>query len=83
MLSTNDSDTWVTGIFSYLFLGGFNNHTPHHFFPTADLSVQPKIMKIIDRICKEKGIKHFQTNRISCFISISKGIINRIPFVRK
>ena len=83
ILSTNDTDTWVTGFIAYVFLAGFNNHTSHHFFPTADQSSHPKILKVIKKVCKEKGIKHFTTNRIQCFISLSKGILHRIPFIRK
>lgn len=83
ILSTNDTDTWMTGFFSYLLLAGFNIHTPHHFFPTADHAALPRIMAIIDRACKKMGIKHFETTRAKCFVSLSKGIINRIPFIRK
>ena len=79
ILSTNDTDTWITGFFSYLFTAGFNVHTPHHFFPTADLAIHSKILVIIKRVCQRKGIKHFETSRGKCFVSF----INRIPFVRK
>jgi len=81
--ATNDTDTWVTGFFAYLFLAGFNIHTPHHFFPTADLSAHPKILKILERVCKRKGIKHFETSRGKCLLNLSKGIVKRAPFVRK
>jgi fatty acid desaturase len=83
MLATNDTDTGVTGFWAYLFLAGFNIHTPHHFFPTADLMAHPRILEIIERVCARKGIKHFQTSRANCFLSLSKGIVNRIPFQRK
>jgi fatty acid desaturase len=68
---------------AYLFLGGLNIHTAHHFFPTADQAVHPKILKIIDRVCQQKGVKRFKTNRINCFASLSKGILYRIPFAQK
>jgi fatty acid desaturase len=80
---TNDTDTWITGFYSYLFLAGFNIHTPHHFFPTADHAALPKIMTIINRVCKKMGVKHYETSRGKCFVSLSKGIVSRIPFVRK
>lgn len=80
---TNDTDTWLTGFFSYLLLAGFNIHTPHHMFPTADHAALPKIMTIIDRVCKKQGVKHFETSRAKCFVSLTKGIIYRVPFVRK
>ena len=83
ILSTNDTDTWIHGIFSYILLAGFNVHTPHHFFPTADLAALPKIFDIIKETCKKMGIKRFETNRVSCFASLSKGIIKRLPFIRK
>lgn len=83
ILSTNDTDTGITGFWSFLLLAGFNIHTPHHFFPTADHSALPKILTILDRECSKKGITRFQTNRVKCLISLSKGIINRVPFVRK
>ena len=83
MATTSDTDKWLTGFFSYLFLAGFNNHTPHHFFPTADETIHPKIMVIIDRVCKRMGVKHFESSRFQCFMSISKGIRKRVPFVRK
>ena len=83
VLATNDTDTWMSGFMSYLFLAGFNIHTPHHFFPTADLMAHPRIIKIIERECQKKGIKHFETSRAKCFVSLTKGILHRIPFVRK
>jgi fatty acid desaturase len=48
MYSTADTDTWITGIWSYFIYAGFNMHTPHHLFPTADLVILPKILKIVD-----------------------------------
>ena len=83
MAATNDTDTWITGFFSYLLLAGFNVHTPHHFFPTADLAIHSKILVILERVCKRMGIKHFETSRAKCFVSLSKGIVSRIPFVKK
>lgn len=82
VLSTSDTDTGLEGFWSYLLLGGFNIHTPHHFFPTADHAALPKILKIIDETCKEMNIKHTTNTRIACFKSISKGIVSRIPFER-
>ena len=52
MLATNDTDTWIRGFFSYLLLGGLNIHTPHHFFPTADLNCHGRILDIMERVCK-------------------------------
>lgn len=83
VLSTSDTDTWLSGFWAYLIAGGFNLHTAHHFFPTADQRVHHKITKIIDKVCQKKGIKRFTANRIQCFIAISKGILHRVPFVRK
>jgi fatty acid desaturase len=68
---------------SYLLLAGLNIHTPHHFFPTADHAVLPKILIIVDEVCKERGIKHSVQNRMSCFKSLSRGITHRIPFTAK
>jgi fatty acid desaturase len=73
----------LTGFFSYLLVGGFNIHTPHHLFPTADLSALPKILAIIDEVCKEKGIRQTKNNRLSCFVSLSKNIVKRSPFSKK
>ena len=39
--ATSDTDAWIHGIFSYMLLAGFNNHVPHHFFPTADHHILP------------------------------------------
>ena len=81
--STSDTDVWITGFLSYFLVGGFNIHVPHHLFPTADLAVLPKILKIVDETCKERGIRQIRNSRLSCFISLSKGIIWRQPFSTK
>ena len=52
MASTSDVDSSITGILSFVFLAGFNLHTIHHFFPTADHSILPKINKILIEVCK-------------------------------
>ena len=43
VLATSDTDTWIRGLFSYVFLAGFNIHVVHHLFPTADHHFLPKI----------------------------------------
>ena len=48
MYSTADTDTRITGFWSYFLLAGLNIHTPHHLFPTADLAVLPQILQIVD-----------------------------------
>lgn len=45
--STSDVNPSVTGIASFVLLAGFNLHTIHHFFPTADHSILPKLNKIL------------------------------------
>jgi fatty acid desaturase len=52
MASSSDTDIGLEGFFSLLLLGGFNIHTPHHFFPTADHAILPQIFEIIDETCK-------------------------------
>lgn len=47
MMATSDTDTWIRGILSYMLLAGFNVHLAHHFFPTADHHILPKIREII------------------------------------
>lgn len=47
MASTSDVNPKVTGIPSFVFLAGFNLHTIHHFFPTADHSILPKMNEIL------------------------------------
>jgi hypothetical protein len=42
-----------------------------------------KILKIVDEVCKEKGVKQVRNTRLSCFASISKGLVKRIPFSKK
>lgn len=81
--STADTDVGIKGFLSYLLVGGFNIHTPHHFFPTADLAILPKILDIIDEVCQEKGIKPIRNNRLTCFMSLSKAIVKRKPFSKK
>lgn len=39
--ATSDTDVWITGIWSYLLLAGFNVHMAHHLFPTADHHILP------------------------------------------
>jgi fatty acid desaturase len=50
--STSDVNPSVTGIFSYMFLAGFNLHAIHHFFPTADHSILPRLNEILIQVCK-------------------------------
>lgn len=45
--STSDVNPTVRGIASFLFLAGFNLHTIHHFFPTADHNILPKLNEIL------------------------------------
>ena len=83
MASTSDTDIWITGFWSLVLTGGFNQHTPHHLFPTADIAIFPKLMPIIDEVCKEHGVHHSVQSRLSCQMSISKGIVNRVPYASK
>jgi fatty acid desaturase len=47
MATTCDTTTDLTGIFSFMFFAGFNIHSVHHMFPTADHSQFPKILPYI------------------------------------
>jgi fatty acid desaturase len=80
--SSNDTDTWLRGFWSYAFTAGLNIHNAHHFFPTADHAILPAIMDIIDETCKEMKIQYHRTSRLQCFKSLSKGFIHRIPWER-
>ena len=82
-MATSDTDAWIHGIFSYLLLAGFNNHVPHHFFPTADHYIHPQIKIIIEEVCKEKGVKYNERTRWYCLKSVAKGFTHRIPFANK
>jgi fatty acid desaturase len=57
LCATSDTDVWVKGIWSYLFLAGFNLHISHHMFPTADHEIIPKIDGILTQLCRERGFK--------------------------
>ena len=41
--ATSDTDAWIHGLASYILLAGFNVHVAHHFFPTADHKILPKL----------------------------------------
>ena len=45
--STCDVNPGVTGVLSFVFMAGFNIHTIHHFFPTIDHSMLPKVNHIL------------------------------------
>ena len=83
MATTSDTDIWITGFWSLVLTAGFNQHTPHHLFPTADIAIFPKLLPIIDEVCKERGVRHNVHSRFSCQKSISKGIIKRMPYSAK
>lgn len=58
VLATADTDTWIHGIFSYMLLAGFNVHVVHHFFPSADHHILPKLREILLEVCQERGVKY-------------------------
>ena len=83
VLATSDTDPWIKGIFSYIFLAGFNIHVIHHLFPTADHHMLPKLKEILVEECRERGIKYTENTRWSCVKSINKGFMSRKLFTNK
>ena len=82
-MATSDTDAWIHGIFSYILMAGFNNHVPHHFFPTADHHMLPKIKKIMEEVCRERGLKYNDKTRWECAKSLTRGFTKRVAFANK
>lgn len=83
MASTNDTDVQVRGLWSYFLLGGFNLHTPHHMFPTADHHFLGELYGVVREVCAEEGVKNWVHNRLTCIQSLSKAIVQRIPYEKE
>ena len=80
MATTCDTTTELGGMLSYMFFAGFNIHSVHHLFPTADHSQFPKILPLVVETCKEFGIKYRCKTKWQCLVSISKNMVSRVPY---
>jgi hypothetical protein len=43
----------------------------------------PAIDEMLKKLALERGMKKNEKSRIECMVSLNKGFMNRIPYVRK
>ena len=82
-MSTAETDPNETGYGSFLKYTGFNIHTIHHLFPTIDHDHLQKADKVLREVCKEKGIKLFENDFLTCNRKIYRLYTKREPFIFK
>lgn len=80
LAATCDTTTHLTGFLSMALFAGFNQHIAHHLFPTVDHYHLGKVTPLIRETCQEFGVDYHYKSKWECMVSISKGLVQRIPY---